>query len=152
MVTMREPGQWDPLKELTAMQKRMNKLFESAMGMADFDAVDEPDSWTPVCDVFETADSLVVSLELPGLEQNCIDVRVDGDDLVVSGEREIERDQPGEQFHRVERPYGKFMRRFHLPSTVNRGAVGASFRDGLLRITLPNPRDRQAQAIRVAIQ
>jgi HSP20 family protein len=145
-------GQWDPLKELTAVQKRMNRLFESALGMADFETQEEPDSWTPVCDVYETADALVVSLELPGLEQSHIDVRVDGDDLVVSGEREIEREQAGEQFHRVERPYGKFSRRFHLPSTVNREAIGASFRDGLLRVTLPNQPDKQRRPIRVAIR
>lgn len=149
---MAAQGQWDPLKELTAVQKRMNKLFESALGMADFDTQEEPDSWSPVCDVYETQRALVVSLELPGLEQNDIDVRVDGDDLVVSGEREIEREQPGEQFHRVERPYGKFLRRFHLPSTVNREAIEASFRDGLLSITLPNQREKQPQPIRVAIQ
>jgi HSP20 family protein len=145
-------GQWDPLKELTSVQKRMNRLFESAMGVADFDALEEPDTWTPVCDAYETADALVVSLELPGLEQAEIDVRVDGDDLVVSGERGIAREQPGEHFHRVERPYGKFMRRFHLPSTVSRENIQAAFRDGMLRIELPNHPDKQARPIRVAIQ
>ncbi len=145
-------GKWDPLKELTTVQARMNKLFESALGMADFDAHDEPDTWTPVCDVYESPDSLVVWLELPGLEQEQIDVRVDGDDLVVSGERKIEREQRGEHFHRVERPYGKFLRRFHLPSTVNREAVEASFRNGLLRITLPNLGHKPPHPIRVAIQ
>jgi HSP20 family protein len=145
-------GQWDPLKELTTVQTRMNKLFESALGMADFDAQEEPDTWTPVCDVYESPDALVVWLELPGLEQEQIDVRVEGDDLVVSGEREIEREQPGEHFHRVERPYGKFLRRFHLPSTVTREAVEASFRGGLLRITLPTRGHKQPDPIRVAIQ
>ncbi len=145
-------GKWDPLKELTTVQSKMNRLFESALGMADFDGHGEPDTWTPVCDVYESPDSLVVWLELPGLEQRQIDVRVDGDDLVVSGEREIEREQRGERFHRVERPYGKFLRRFHLPSTVNREAVEASFRDGLLRITLPNRGHKPPQPIRVAIR
>ena len=145
-------GQWDPLKELTTVQARMNKLFESALGMSDFDTIEEPDSWSPTCDVYESTDSLVVWLELPGLEQDQIDVRVDGDDLVVSGEREIELEQRGERFHRVERPYGKFLRRFHLPSTVNREAVEASFRDGLLRIALPNQGNKQPDPIRVAIR
>ena len=145
-------GNWDPLKELTSVQRRMNKLFETALGVSDFDAGDELDSWTPICDVYETSDALVVTLELPGLEQEQIDVRVDGDDLLVSGEREIEREQPGEQFHRVERPYGKFLRRFHLPSTVDREAVEATFKDGALRITLPNRPDKQPRPIRVAIR
>jgi HSP20 family protein len=144
--------QWEPLKELTSMQKRMNRLFDSAMGVADFDANEELDSWTPVCDAYETSDALVVSLELPGLEQSEIDVRVDGDELVVSGERGVGREQPGEHFHRVERPYGKFIRRLHLPSTVSRDAIEASFRDGMLRIKLPNQPDRQARPIRVPIQ
>jgi HSP20 family protein len=145
-------GNWNPLKELTSVQRRMNKLFETALGGSDFDAGDDLDSWTPICDVYETPDALVVTLELPGLEQEQIDVRVDGDDLIVSGERAIDREQPGEQFHRVERPYGKFLRRFHLPSTVDRAAVEASFRDGALRITLPNRPDKQPQPIRVAIR
>ena len=149
---MAQQRQWDPLRELTSVQKRMNKLFESAMGMADFDAQDELDRWSPICDVYETPEALVICLELPGLEQTRIDVRVDGDDLVVSGEREIDREQPGEQFHRVERPYGKFLRRFHLPSSVDRASVEASFRDGVLRITLPGRADEQPGPIQVAIQ
>ncbi len=145
-------GQWDPLKELMTVQKRMNRLFESAMVMTNFDTQEEVATWTPVCDVYETAEALVVCLELPGLEQDQIELRVDGDDLIVAGEREIEREQAGEQFHRVERSYGKFSRRFHLPSTVDRQAVEASYRYGLLRITLPNRGKKRSQPIRVAIQ
>ena len=145
-------GQWDPLKELSSVQQRMNRLLESAQGMADFGANEEPDSWTPVCDMYQTADALVVWLELPGLEQEQIDVRVEGDELVVSGEREIEREQPGERFHRVERPYGKFIRRFNLPSSVDREAIEATFRDGQLRVTLPNRGDSHPRPLRVSIQ
>ena len=87
-----------------------------------------------------------------GLEQEQIEVRVEGDELVVSGEREIEREQPGERFHRVERPYGKFIRRFNLPSSVDREAIEATFRDGQLRVTLPNRGDSQPRPLRVSIQ
>jgi HSP20 family protein len=149
---MAQQGPFDPLKELTTVQQRMNKLFESAMGVADFDAQEEVDTWTPVSDVFETREALVVCLELPGLEQVEIDVRVDGDELVVAGERAIDREQPGEQFHRVERPYGKFLRRFRLPSTVDREAVSASLRDGLLQVTLPRRNAATPEAIRVSIR
>jgi HSP20 family protein len=129
----------------------MNKLFESALGMADFDAQDGPDTWSPVADVYETPQALVICVELPGLEQDMIDVRVDGDELVVSGQRETEREPAGERFHRVERPYGKFLRRFHLPSTVDRQNVEAAFRDGVLRVSLPNRAQQQAPTIRVSI-
>ena len=71
-------------------------------------------SWLPEADVYETSSALVLNLELPGLRQEAIDVRVDRDELVVEGERHMERDQGAEQFHRVERSYGKFSRRFRL--------------------------------------
>jgi HSP20 family protein len=143
---------WDPLRELALVQKRMNRLFESAMGVKDFEAQDEVDSWKPVGDVYETPGALVVCLELPGVEQESIDVSLDGDELVVSGERDMDARRGDEQFHRVERSYGKFSRRFRLPSTVDRGSVEASFRDGLLRITMPDRGDRTFGSVAVQIR
>ena len=146
------PGKSDPLNELLTVQKRMNQLFESALARTDFDTQKGVDTWTPVCDVYEAAGSFTLCLELPGLEQERIDVRLDGDDLVVSGEREIDREGSAEQFHRVECSYGKFSRRFRLPSTVARDAVEATYRNGLLRIALPNSGHRPTDSIRVSIQ
>ncbi len=143
---------WDPLKELMTVQKRMNKLFESAMARTDFETHEEVDTWTPVCDVYEASDKLVLCLELPGLEQDQINLTIDGDELVVAGERVIDRETPEEQFHRVERSYGKFSRRFHLPSTVDRDSVEASYRDGVLRVTLPDRSEKQERAIKLEIQ
>ena len=149
---MRSAGDWDPLKELLTVQKRMNKLFESALERTDFDAQDEVDTWTPVADVYESLDALVLCLELPGLEQEQIALRVEADELIVSGERLIDRERPEEQFHRVERAYGKFSRRFHLPSTVDRDNVEATYRDGLLRVSLKHRGKKQDGTIHVAIR
>jgi len=149
---MNAPAQWDPLKELMTVQKRMNKLFESALGRTGFDTHDGVDTWSPVCDVYETPESLVMCLELPGFEMDQIEVRLESDDLVVSGERKISVERPGEHYHRVERSYGKFLRRFHLPSTADREAIEASYRDGLLRVTLPSRGGRRHDPIHVAIQ
>lgn len=149
---MRAAGDGDPLKELLTVQKRMNKLFESALERTDFDAQDEVNRWTPVADVYETQDALVICMELPGLEQEQINLRVEGDELVVAGERTIERERAGEHFHRVERAYGKFSRRFHLPSTVAREKVDATYRDGVLRVTLRHHGEKRNGPIRVAIR
>ena len=149
---MRSAGDWDPLKELLTVQKRMNKLFESALERTDFDAQDEVDTWTPVADVYDSLDALVLCLELPGLEQEQIALRVEADELIVSGERLIDRERPEEQFHRVERAYGKFSRRFHLPSTVDRDNVEATYRDGLLRVSLKHRGKKQDGTIHVAIR
>lgn len=128
----------DPLKELAAVQKRMNQLFESAMARTNFETSEGFESWRPTCDVYETADSLVLAVELPGLQRDDIDVRIDGDELVVDGQRRMEHDGSGEHHHRVEREIGAFSRRFRLPSTADRDQIEATYRDGLLTVTIAN--------------
>lgn len=149
---MTAPRAWDPLKDLTGIQRRMNQLFDGALAKSDFGAQGEIETWTPASDVYVLPEALVFCLELPGFEQAQIDLRLEGDDLVVSGTREMEREQVGERFHRVERPYGRFSRRFRLPSTVDRGLVQAAFRDGVLRVSLPHTHQANAPAIRVTIE
>jgi HSP20 family protein len=135
---MKKGADWNPLSELMGVQKRMNQLFESALTRSEIEAQDGLGVWTPVSDVYENAEgALVFCLELPGVEQESIDVRIDDDELVIEGRRDMDREQDGEQFHRVERSYGRFSRRFRLPSKVDRSSVDATFKEGVLRITLP---------------
>jgi len=147
---MKKSSDWEPLSELQHVQKRMNDLFESALA-SNFETQDGFDSWTPVCDAYATSGGLVLCLELAGLEQENIDLRVDGDELVVEGERKMEREHEGEHFHRVERSFGRFSRRFHLPSTVDREAVQASYSNGVLRVELPNKGSARPEPIKVEI-
>jgi HSP20 family protein len=149
---MVKAGGWDPLSELRGVQKRLNQLFESALARSNFDAQEDFDSWSPVCDAYESSEALVVCLELPGLEQEDIELRLDGDDLIVEGLRKMARGQAAEHYHRVERSFGRFQRRFHLPSTVDRGGVTASYRDGVLRVELPNTTGKQPASFKVTIE
>ena len=144
-------GKWDPLKELVGVHKRMNELFESALARTDFDAKEGVGAWSPEADVYETPEALRLDLELPGLDQRAIELRVDGDELVVEGERRMDREAPAEQFHRVERSYGKFSRRFRLPSTVDRDQIQAKYRNGVLAIVLPKKDSARPKAIKVPI-
>jgi HSP20 family protein len=149
---MTMPSDWDPLKEMLLVQKRLNGLFESALARTEFDAREGVDSWTPVSDAQESPDALILSLELPGLEQDQIDLRIDGDELVVEGVREMTRQSEDDRYHRVECSYGKFSRRFHLPSTIDREAVEAVYRDGVLRVSLPRKGRELPKSVRVAIR
>jgi HSP20 family protein len=144
--------EWDPLKELNAVKRRMNQLFERALARTDFNADGEVGSWEPLADIFETKERFHVCLELPGLGQDEIEVRVDGDELIVEGERLMDREQAGGQFHRVERSYGKFVRRFRLPSTVDRESVRAAYRNGVLDVRLERTDRSEPRAIRVSIR
>ena len=148
---MTASAQRDPLKELLTVQKRMNQLFDSALARTDFDTQEGVDGWTPVSDVYVTPNSMVICLELPGLKQEEIELRLADDDLIVAGERRMDPGGPGEQYHRVERSYGKFSRRFRLPSAVERGSVEASYRDGVLRVVLPKKHALDPEAVRVEI-
>jgi len=150
---MKQGADWDPLKELATIQKKMNRLFETALVRTEFDdgAKAGVDAWTPQCDVFESDSALEIQLELPGLTQTQIDVRIDGDDLLVRGERTMERARAGERFHRVERSYGRFSRRIHLPSTVDREGVDASYRLGVLVVRLPKRQGGQPGPQKITI-
>ncbi len=128
---------WDPLKDLVQVQQRMNNLFENALARTDFDTAAGLDSWAPVADVHEAQERLHLCLELPGFEQSEIDLKVDGDHLIVEGERHMDADANRGQFHRVERAYGKFSRRFPLPSRFDRDCIQATYRNGVLEISLP---------------
>ena len=144
-------GEYDPLKQLAAVQKRMNQLFESALARTNFETSDGIDSWSPTCDVYERPDSLVMSIELPGLSRDQIDVRVDGDELVVEGERRMGRERNDEHYHRVEREFGKFSRRFRLPSTADRGQIEATYRDGLLEVVIANRSTGATDPVRIRV-
>ena len=142
---------WDALKELKTVQARMNNLFESALARTNFDPEGGVGAWSPVADVVETDERIVTSLEIPGVEHSEISVRVVGDDLVVEGERRMTREPDGEQFHRVERSYGAFARRFALPSTVDRESVEATYRQGVLRVSLMKRSGKHPGPIQVSV-
>jgi HSP20 family protein len=130
----------------------MNKLFESALARTNFDSEGGVGAWTPVADVCEDGTRVMFFLELPGLAQSDIDVRLEDDELVVRGERRMDRGTPGEQFHRVERSYGKFVRRFRLRSHIDPASVVAAYQDGVLAITLAKKDDTGNHPIRVVIR
>ena len=144
-------GQWDPMKELAKVQERMNSLFETAMARTDFDTGGGLGAWVPTADVYETDSSLVFCLELPGLSLEDIELRLEGDELIVEGERRILGER-GEQFHRVERSYGKFARRFAIPSAVERDSVEAKYDNGVLIVTLARKTGAQPGPIKVEIR
>lgn len=149
---MAKSTEWDPIEELAGMQRRMNKLFEAALARTDFDAEGGVGVWVPPADMFETAESVRLQIELPGLGQEHIRVRVERDELVVEGERPMEREQPGERFHRVERSYGQFSRRFRLPPDTDVSSVSAAYRNGILDITLGRAAGSGPRSIPVAIR
>lgn len=144
---------WDPFRDLLTIQDRMNKLFESVLtGPVP---VDEPGEvvgvWRPVAEVIDTPDTLEIECELAGLKREQIDLRLDGPFLVLQGER-VQPEGTGDwNYHRLERAYGKFLRKFELPSGLDVDRIRAAFEGGVLRITLPKRPEARSRTIPVGL-
>lgn len=144
---------WDPFKEMAAMQERMNRLFDEIWGRPR--RVEEDyisGSWLPAVDVKESKDALEISVELPGVDPKDVEVTVEGGVLSIRGSRKFEKAEEGETYHRVERSYGSFERTFTLPSNVNPDKISASYKLGVLHLTLPKREEAKPKAIPVKVE
>lgn len=142
---------WDPFKDLIHIQERMNRMFEDSLGRSRDDEKpgDDSVSWTPAVDIYETPDKVVLLADLPGVLLQGMDVRVEGNTLIMSGRRQLEAEVAAENFHRMERGYGRFQRTFTLPATIRQDGIRAEHRDGVLKVTLPKSESSRPLRIQV---
>lgn len=141
---------WNPFLELEDMQSRLNRIFGDESLRRQNEAPFFTD-WAPAVDVQETDKEYLVKADLPDVKKE--DVRVEFEDgvLTVEGERKQEKEEKGKKFHRVERAYGKFVRRFSLPSGVDGANVKAEFKDGVLNVHLPKSEAVRPKSIEVKV-
>lgn len=127
---------WDPFRDLTELQEGMDQMFDALRKR--FGGREQPvaASWTPPCDVYEDDSQIVVMMELPGIKMEDINLEVTADALTVHGERPWEASE-NREWLRVERPYGKFSRSFSISVPVQVQDVKATYKDGVLTVTLP---------------
>lgn len=108
-------------------------------------------NFIPPVDVYEDEHTLVLKLEVPGIKQEDLDVRVENQTLTVKGERRFEKNEKEENFHRIERRYGTFARTFTLPQTVDTNAPKATYEQGVLTISLPKKEAAKPKQVKVEI-
>ena len=131
---------FDPLANL--------RVFEDAFSRM----LSEPQSnrpWTPSVDIYETENELVLKADLPEVEPNDIDVRIENQTLTLAGQRKFEKQDAGKGYHRIERSYGNFTRSFAVPNTFDTGTVAAAFKNGVLTVTLPKREAAKPRTIKV---
>jgi len=128
---------WDPFRNLVALQDRMNRLFDETMQSGKETDLMRGGGWAPAVDIFENENEVVLTAELPGVEMKDVDVQVRENTLTLKGERKLERSEHKENYHRIERAYGSFMRAFTLPSTVDQEKISANYHNGVLEIKMP---------------
>lgn len=110
-----------------------------------------PQSWTPPVDVYEDDDNFTLSLEAPGMKREDFSVKVEHRQLTISGERAFAHEDRRDNFHRIERRYGSFSRTFTLHKRVDVEAITATYRDGILTVTLPKLAEEKPRTIDVSV-
>jgi HSP20 family protein len=143
---------WDPFRDVTEIQNEMNRLFEGYFGRPGRTAQAAERFWSPAVDMYETKDELVLAVELPGLSEKDIRLTVDGDTLVVRGERMRSGEVKEDGFYRAERWFGKFERALSLPMPVQADKIVATYREGVLTVKLPKVEAVKPKEIKIEAQ
>ena len=144
---------WDPFRELSQLQERMDRLFRDNVGYSGGTREEslEQGSFIPPVDVYEDEHNITLKLEVPGVDQKDLDIRIENNTLTVRGERKLEKEEKQENFHRIERRYGSFFRSFTLPPTVDTENVKASYNAGVLKLELKKKPEAQPKQIKVNV-
>jgi HSP20 family protein len=142
-----------PLEDVAVLQSRLNSIFNEFTSPEGTTATEGPAtvSFVPPVDVYEDAQQLVLKLEVPGVKQSDLDIRLENQTLTVKGERRFERDEKAENFHRIERRYGSFVRSFTLPQTVDTAEVKAGYDAGVLTISLAKKEAAKPRQVKIEI-
>ncbi|MBD3368652.1 MAG: Hsp20 family protein [Candidatus Eisenbacteria bacterium] len=140
---------WRPRRNLPAVQDELDRAFDrllrnwmSPASLSEFD-------WNPSVDISETEDAIVVTAEVPGVSMDDVDVSVDENQLVISGEKRQEEEEKEKNYYRMERSYGSFKRIFTLPRSADIDRVAATHKDGVLTVTVPKTEVARGKKVEV---
>ena len=142
---------WDPLRDLATMQNRINRFVRESYSPEGPEEALTTTNFAPPVDIYEDEHNITLKLEVPGIDERDIDVRIENTTLTVHGERKIEKEEKEENFRRIERQYGSFTRSFTLPSSVDTGQVSANYDKGVLKISLAKKADAKPKQIKVNV-
>jgi len=143
---------WDPFKNISTLQDRINRLFEDAFPRA---ADDEEGlstcAWRPAVDIYATEEGVAVQVDLPGVKKEDVSVEVKNNLLVIQGLRQVETPVNEDRYYRRERSCGTFQRSFTLRESVPPESIKATFKNGVLTVLVPRPEEEKPKKVSVSI-
>jgi HSP20 family protein len=145
---------WEPFREFSTMQdrmNRMNRLFRESYNPEAPEEALTTTGFAPLVDIYEDEHNITLKIEVPGIDEKDIDVRIENNTLTGHGERKIEKEEKEENFRRVERQYGSFTRSFTLPTSVDAEKVSANYDKGILKISLAKKAEAKPKQIKVNV-
>lgn len=143
---------WDDLNDLGGIQNQINRIFNSHLSGSGRNLGILEGSWSPAVDIYESKDNILVRADLPGVAKDAIEISVEGDVLVIKGEKKVEPDKKEEEFVKSERFYGAFNRALTLPAEVDSDRVKAVYKNGVLELTLPKKEEVKPKQIKVQVE
>ena len=139
-----------PISDVALLQNRLNSIFSDFSQPGGQESL-ATGSFVPAVDIYEDAQKCVVKVETPGIKQEDLDVRVENNTLTIKGERKFEAEEKEENFHRIERRYGSFVRSFTVPQTVDTESIAANYDAGVLTVTLAKKAAVQPKQVKIGI-
>jgi len=137
---------WSPTSELMRMHEQLNRLFDES---ADRGSDLQYGSWSPAVDLREEDSQYVLHADMPGMSKDDMDIHVENNVLTITGERKFESEAKKDNYHRIERAYGKFVRSFTLPPRVMADAISAGYQDGVLEVVIPKAEESKPKKIAI---
>jgi HSP20 family protein len=141
---------WGQFRGLNTLQDQVNRLFEGAFVQGRGGQSDMA-TWAPAVDIYEAQNELVAKVDLPGVDEKDIDIRLENNTLTIRGERKFEKSVNEDNYLRVERAYGSFTRTFSLPNTVNSEAINATYNNGVLTVHLPKREESKPKQVKINV-
>jgi HSP20 family protein len=146
-------ARWDDdFAPMMPLRREMTRLFDDFFRGWDMPAAFNGGALTPHVDVKESEKEIVVTAELPGVSEKDVEVSISGDMLTLKGEKKAEKEEKDENWHRIERRYGSFHRSFSLPSEVDAEKIVASYKNGVLTVTLPKSKAAREASRKIAVK
>jgi HSP20 family protein len=143
---------WRPFRDMVSIQDEMNKLFDDFFGRPLVRTEWTEGVWTPSVDVSEDKDNVIIKAEMPGMKKDDVKISVQDNMLILEGEKKQEKEEKEKNYHRIERSYGSFCRSFQLPTTVKTDKIKASYKEGVLSVTLPKSEEVKPKEIPISIE
>src|SRR5574337_90059 len=148
----REITKWTLLPTISSLQSEMNRMMDRFFRGGDLSELGtEIGAWIPPIDLSETAEKITVKAEIPGIDPKEVDISIQGDTLLIKGEKKEEKEEKGKNYYRMERRYGSFSRSIDLPTSVDTNKVTAECKNGVLEITLQKKEEVKPKQISVKV-
>jgi HSP20 family protein len=141
-----------PLSDVALLQNRLNSIFQDFSWPTSQNESLATGNFVPAVDIYEDVHKVVVKIEVPGVKQEDLDVRLENQTLTIKGERKFESEEKEENFHRIERRYGSFVRSFAVPQTVDTDGVTAKYDAGVLTVALNKKAEAKPKQVKIGIE